>query len=488
MTHLQAQWHSDVHQRWGNERLVFWRFGFYPTYRRQEVLQTLEIICGRHGIRGRVVYEVFGQHDMLARFWLPGTVSQDDVDRDLKRTLAAFHLELCDMFVVDDILRHWFWDEGSVDAPLLDDEGVDTPPPVPHEDDLVSPPTVRVLRETIDLVELFNRGEIDRAALEANDTVRSYLGTGVLGIRRVRQGIKFGMIVSTSGELSSRFTAMEALGTQLERILVAAEPVMERSLYSGSGFGRFLILGKIAPAEFFSINSGLIEPIVDEASLAGVYRTRSVTYIGSNPMLLMFSEAMALPPSRDVDEVDIDDTLAGGENARVEFKGSVFTNINRWLHQGERVDDDAVVGTFAQAVVAMLNGNGGVVVSGVLESSIRDYGSRVSDAPRRGDLIILGTEFDWYDWKRQEWDEFENRLRQKLASMIEPNPLDFLTISQHDVEGRTLCAVLVAAGVPRWYYLRKGEVFEFAVRRGASSDVISGPLEESYKRMAPRGV
>src|SRR5438105_1073175 len=86
--------------------------------------------------------------------------------------------------------------------------------------------------------------------------------------------------------------------------------------------GRF---GKIDPADFFAISEDLIEPIVDEASLSGVYRTRSVTYVANSPDQTKFSEGLAIP--QDVDSegtVDIHDILAGGENARVEFKASAF--------------------------------------------------------------------------------------------------------------------------------------------------------------------
>jgi schlafen family protein len=404
------------------------------------------------------------------------------VDRDLKRTLAAFHLELIDMFVVDGVLRHWFWDEEIEGQPL---------PPQPADADLAVPASPRTLREVSNLIDRFNSGDADLEVVQANASAGKFLEQGILAMRPRRQGIKFAVVVSTSGDLSSRYTAMESLGDQLERTLKKADRVYERSLYSGSGFGRFLILGKIDPADFFAISEDLIEPIVDEASLSGVYRTRSVTYVANSPDQTKFSEGLAIPQHGD-DEgaVDIHDILAGGENARVEFKASAFMDVNRWLSTGERVGNDEMTGAFARAVVAMLNGNGGTVVSGVLEESIRDYADRLTDVPVRGDLILLGVEFDWTDWPRPEWDEFENRLRQKLAALVEPNPLDMIDISRHEVESRTLCAVDVHAGATRWFYLRRGKapnyVYDFVVRRGASSTVISGPQEESYKNLSPR--
>lgn len=279
--------HPNVHEQWAQERLVFWRLGFYPTYRRAEVQQALEVVCRRHEIRGRVIYEVFGQHDLLARFWIPRGTAATDVDRDIKRTLTAFHLEFCDMFEVDRIVTHWFWDEwhnGERAAPSPDDELLQL-----HH------PSHQVLRDLDDLVERFNGGLLTVDQLKTDARARDYLAKGLFGMREVEEGIKFAIIVSTSTELSTRYTAMEALGKQLAQTLTHAAPIRERSLYSGSGFGRFLILGKVRGEDFFGINSSLITPIVDEASLSGVYRTRSITYIASSPELMSFGESLSLP-------------------------------------------------------------------------------------------------------------------------------------------------------------------------------------------------
>jgi schlafen family protein len=476
----QIQWHSRVHREWARERLVFWRLGFYPTYRRADVMSTVDLVCARHGIRARIVYEVLGQHDLLARLWIPAATTPEQVDRDLKRTLAAFHLELCDMFSVDDVLLHWFWDEDIPGDPA---------PPKPQESDLAAVPPPRVMIEVSALIDRYNSGTADLEEVRANTWAESYFKAGLLAVRPRRQGIKFAVVVSTSGDLSSRFTAMESLGDQLGRILNKATRIYERSLYSGSGFGRFLLLGKLDPVDFFAINEDLISPIVDEASLSGVYRTRSVTYIANSPDQNTFSEGLAIPQDDlDEDTVDIEDVLAGGENARVEFKASAFVNVNRWLNTGERVEDEQVIMAFTRAVAAMLNGNGGTVVSGVLEGSTRDYSERVTGVPVRGELIILGVEFDLVNWSRPTWDEFENRLRQKLNALIEPTPLDMITIEQHSIDSRTVCTVAVQAGATRWFYFKKSGSYEFVVRRGASSVAISGPQEEAYKSVTNRGL
>ncbi len=493
------QWHPEAHKQWAHESLVFWRLGFYPTYRRDDVLEALDLICARHGISGRTIYEVFGIYDLLLRFWLPESAATETVDLDIKRTLASFHLELCDHFEVELIDRHWFWsDETSAPAPpdTAGDE-IEMHPRAATRDRLQAPeleprPNRYELSRINGLVERFNSGAISLEEVKADDLAADLLGRNVLGVRDSENGIKFTMVVSTSGATASRYTAMESLGSLLVEILERAEAVSERSLYSGTGFGRFMILGKVSTEDFYELNRGLIEPITIRASLAYVYRTRSETYIGSNPRFQRFSEGLSLPAGAmlQAEDVDIKALLRSGESTRVEYKGAIFSNIGRWLKTGERTDDGVSAKSFAKAVVAMLNGSGGVVISGVLERSIRAYDTepKLEAEPRFGDVIVLGLEYEWADWKRQGADEFKNRLRQRLETLIEPNPFDYVDIGiAEDIEGKTIVYASISENVPSWFYLEDGSEFKFAVRREASSVFLSGPEHDRYKRLRPRG-
>ncbi len=456
---------------------MFWRMGFYPTYRRDEVHQALDVVCRRHAIKGRVVYEVFGQHDLIARFWILRSVAAADVDRDIKRTLNAFHLEYCDMFEVDSIGMHWFWDEEP------------TPASPPSESVLASPPSAATLHEVDALAAELNSGRLSEDTFRQNAHATDFLNKGVIGIRETTDGIKFAIIVSTSTELSTRFTMMEALGNQLRRIMTGADLIRERSLYSGTGFGKFLILGKVEPNDFFSINNALIGPIVDEAYLAGVYRTRSITYVGNSATLMTFGESLSLPAvmADEDDDYEITEILSGGENARVEYKASGFVDLNRWLATGERVEENAFE-SLAHAVVALLNAEGGgVIVLGVVEQGIRDYRNQLADLPTTDGLMLLGIAFDWESWKRKEFDEYRHRLQQKLAEAIEPSPMDLVRYSRETVEGRELCVLTVSGLSPEWHYLKTGpKRFDFVVREDAQSVALSGPAEDRYKQLHPR--
>lgn len=487
MSKAQMQWHPRVHEMWGKERLVFWRLGFNPTYRRDDVLRALDVICARYGITAVTVYEVLGSYDLLWRVWLPATAILDEVDRDLKRTLPVFDLDLCDHFEVSSIERHWFWSEESDGHQMTEDEA--------KSPELEPEPSRGQLVRVNQLLTQFNNHEIDYDTATANKEIEEFRERRLLGLRRSEDGIKFAIVISTSSVTASRFSAMEALRERIIQTLQSATAIKERSLYSGEGFGKFMIFGKVPTKDFYEINRALIEPIAIEANLAHVYRTRSETFIGSNPNLQRFSETLSVSLGPDegeaASEVDIDWALEEGETARIEFKAGAFSNVARWLHKDDRSDDDGrSMMSFAKAVTAMLNGEGGIILSGVLESSSRNYAEepKLADEPRRGDLIVLGIEFDMHGWKRPAADEYMNKLRQKLNAMIEPDPIDYLTMHTFDVEGRTVCVVAVQKELPVWFYLRDGNEMRFVVRRDASSDFLSGPDVDRFKNLhGPRG-
>jgi hypothetical protein len=486
MPNAQMQWHPVVHELWAQEKLVFWRLGFNPTYRREEVLQSLDVICARYGITAITVYEVLGSYDLLWRVWLPKTAVLDEVDRDVKRTLPAFDLELCDHFEVDSIERHWFWAEVEEDVlpqqPKFQEAVLDPRP---------TPSKLIKINETLDR---FNKGEIDYDTVTADEEIADFIERRLLGVRRAEDGIKFAIVISTSSFTASRFSAMEALRGRIVKTLAEATAIRERSLYSGKGFGKFMIFGKVPTKDFYEINRTLIEPIAIEAGLAYVYRTRSETFIGSNPQLQRFSETLSVGlGTRDgeaAEEVDVLAALREGESERMEYKAGAFSNLNRWLHKDDRSDDGRVFKSFATAVVAMLNGEGGLVISGVVEASSRSYDSepKLMEFPRFADLIVLGLEFEWADWKRQVADEYMNTLRQKLQATIEPDPIDYLTMHPFEVEGRTVCVVSIQKDLPSWFYLRDDQELRFIVRRDASTEILNGPEVDRYKNLrGPRG-
>lgn len=487
MGRSQIQWHPAVHEQWAGERLVFWRLGFSPTYRRDEILQAFDLICERHGITSLTVYEVFGNYDLLLRLWLPKSVATERVDRDFKKTFAAFDLELCDSFEVDNIIRHWFWtDEVSEGGDRVKESELDSrfDPPV-----LDPKPDNRDLCRINDLVTQFNRGRIDKEAVFNDPLAQDFQDRNIIGLRSAEDGIKFTMVVSASGLTASKWEAMDSLGERLTTILDKAKPIRERSLYSGHGFGRFMVFGKIPTEGFYEINKCLIEPITNQAALARVYKTRSETYIGSNPRFQRFSELLSVVAEDEIDEeLNLEEMLKQGETARIEYKGSAFNNVVRWLKTGDQVDDGTAFKVFAKAIVAMLNGNGGVVISGVLEESSRDYSEqpKLADMPRVDGLIVIGLDFDTSTLKRDDPDEFVNKLRLKLKTVVEPNPLDYISIGTNELGGRKVCVVSTRESAPHWFYLKEGSDFRFIVRRDSSSEAISGPEEDAYKRLHSR--
>ena len=329
MTTGQIQWHPEVRYQLASERLVFWRLGFSPTYRREEVREALDRFCEDYGVLGRATYEVFGQHDLLAKFWLPSDLDPDELDKELKKRLDALHVRGCEMFDVKDIITHWFWDEdGDRDhaLPLLSDA------------DLDSKPSADALCEIGELIDQFNRGELNRGVIEANELVRTYIEKGLLGIREVHEGITFAIVVHASEEPGVHYRAIDTLGDQLALLLKNVQPVFERALYKEVGSRRFLIIGKVSAVNFFELDAKLIAPIVNQASLSTVHSTRTVTYIGSSPNPMSFSERLATSSmEEDEEDVNLAKTLAS-ENAEFDFAqnsglkiAAIFKKLRQWL-------------------------------------------------------------------------------------------------------------------------------------------------------------
>src|SRR4051812_4470577 len=175
MAKAQMQWHPVVHEQWAEERLVFWRLGFNPTYRREEVLEALDVISRRYGITAVTVYEVFGGYDLLWRVWVPKAAVLGEGDRDIKRTLPIFDLEMCDHFEVDSILRHWFWSERE--------DPSDFERPRSHEVELDPKPAANKLIRINEKLTEYNLGEVDFEAAMADEEIVEFKGRNLLELR-----------------------------------------------------------------------------------------------------------------------------------------------------------------------------------------------------------------------------------------------------------------------------------------------------------------
>src|SRR5687768_15863047 len=99
----QYLWHHKVHERWGGERLFFWRLAFSPTYDANRILDALREVLAEQNVTSYAVYETSGLYDVLLRVWMPAAVSIAAFESALERRLDTLHLRVRDHFYAGEI-------------------------------------------------------------------------------------------------------------------------------------------------------------------------------------------------------------------------------------------------------------------------------------------------------------------------------------------------------------------------------------------------
>lgn len=482
------QFHPALHREWGQtEHLVFWRLGFYPTYQRTAILQAISELCKRHRVESCVVYEVLGQHDLLLRCYLPWTreeaIPQKDaaegsrwellrqnmlaVDGDLRRTLSLHHLFVCESFLVTRIHRHWVFDGDAVPdlngkaPPLAARTGADAnrypdlrelnrlvraynPTLVPGVGEVGDPPIIA----EAEAFEGFSSVQVSLDSAE-NDGMSVISGAELIEAGWLRHaelglGTKFAMFVSTAPEISPQFVNLRDLTKALTRIVDEAASdtppgIVERSLYEGIGFARYLIMGKVPEGQFEPLTERLINPIVDNPTLTQAYGTHTFTYISTSRDLSELKEGLALPP----------------EPSRPSFR--VPRPIGALLGQhgdgrrgegGERVNAEenanAVTQLLTDLVALLNNARGGAI-------EFDDAGR-----PLRRTLVPITDETHPI---ATAW------LRNAVGARIDPDPFTIKTVrlmgEPTEADGTTVPdsadavrRIEVHPGAGRWYYLK----------------------------------
>jgi len=456
--HTHFQWNHRIHEDWGKERLYFWRLGFAPTYDREKIVAGLDRVMAAHGVRSYGCYQLAGAYDLLLRIWLPSSVRQEAFEETLGKELVSADFRTCDEFVVSHILLHWIW--GEVEQPRVPENGI-----LEH-------------RLPDDIIDRINSDDLTPKEFE------TFAGQNIIARFDPQPGIKF-FIVIPAPDVSFRKSARSELGKRLRDILLAADKVKERSLYGGTGFGQFMIAGRVDHADFFEMHEQVTEKInaMGEGRIFGV---RTYTHVTSKQGFLAFREALPCSEERPEGERPIEALLEDGESETLEFKGSAFLDLKRWLMTGQtdrsdKVTDEGVL----RAIVGLLNSKGGKVIVGVLEASKFSEPtaqSKLSQFPTHQDYICCGVDLDF---EKRDWDWFQNRLHELVNTRIVPSPTVSVTVQRQPYGDRTLCVISVRPSPRQWFYL-KGDS-SFYIRRGASTVPITGPDADSYKDEHPRG-
>jgi hypothetical protein len=443
---------------WGKERLYFYRLSFAPIYIPHEIQEKLLVIFEGHRVGSYVVYELYGSWDLLIRVWLPSDVSSEEFEQTLKDSLRSVHLNQLTDFAVKDIARHWVWGAGEYPGP---DEA-----------------TLATERPTDSEVAAVNSGNPEPDLLKR-------LGDLHIITEAVHTaGLKFAMIV-TSPTTELNVAQRDRFQKQLADIVDEAgeRHINDLSLYVGHGqnFGVALIMGRAELRHLDAIGSALAHRISSGLSPDAI-GARTITMIISGSELRNSNETLPLADEiLDDADITIEEALESYEHHRAEVKGSAFLDYKRHLvGDGDLVESSAVTDSLVKAVLGMLNADGGTIVLGALE---------LVKLPSATDLAgCLVGEQRWCvgieaEWGTEGWDGYARRLDRLLRSRISPDPgLWIASIEPEAVDGRTVAGVFIRKPDRCWYYpSEESNKGRFYVRRGASTDELSGPDADAYK-------
>ncbi len=456
-------WHPRIHQRWADEELAFWRFAFFPTYRKDRIIEKIDLAMREHSVGSCVLYETLGVFDLFLATWLPVS-SLERFEKSLELSLVSESLQFVESFVVSRTLRHWVWDDG---------EGG------------LREPSAATLEERLDagLIARANSGELSPEESRGLDAANV--------LARVdpppADGIPF-IIVVSSAIYSLTTDSRGKLARQLVE-LSERYPITARALFEGSGFGLHVLTGVVDAARFGIVAklSNDLNQLAEHSALTA----RPYTHICVDPVSIYYAETLRLDGQSDVRGGDL---LASSDAHRVAVEPSARLDWRTWLEGREsapsleeQLIDDGLITT----VVGMLNADGGQVVVGALRGEVpladglvRDQ-PRLADYPHEGDYICIGVN---HEYGARGWDGFELELRDQLATKIDPPPTSACSISRRPVGSVDMCVINVEPRRSTWYYRYLGptEPVRFYVRRDGRTVSYDGSAADAYKRSQPR--
>jgi len=443
---------------WGKERLYFYRLSFAPTYERGKIEAKLDKLFEAHRVGSHIIYELYGNWDLLMRVWLPSDVRSDDFEQALKDSLKSVHLTQLTEFAVKDICRHWVWGAGKYPRP--------------------SETTLATERPGDEEIAAVNSGEPEPALLKRLEELH------LVAEAIHTAGLKFAMVV-TSPTTELNVAQNEQFQYQLAEIVDEAvdKHINDLSLYVGHGqnFGVALIMGRAELRYLDAIGSALAHRISKGISPEAI-GARTVTMIIAGPEFGVFKEVLPLADQILVQaDVTIEEALEKREHHRAEVKGSAFLDYKRYLQgDGELIKSPRVTASLVKAVLGMLNADGGTIVVGALELVKLPEAVNLEGCEVGNGRWCIGVEAEWDE---DGWDSYERRLDELLRSRISPNPgLWIASIEPVIIEGRTVVGVFVRKPDRYWYYpSEEANKGRFYVRRGGSTEELPGSEADIYK-------
>jgi DNA-binding transcriptional regulator YiaG len=256
---------------------------------RRRIQETLS----SYRVKSAIAYELFGVHDLMLRVWLPEEAGLEDFQQAMTSSLRVEGLSMCDPFQVRNVVRHWlFKGDGATRIGLFSPTG-----------------QRRVSREEIAAVESGDEqllGQLDNAG-----TVSRFPASP----DPLEAGTKFSVVVTGDARMTTREQA--ELQSTLVNVLDQTERhgrIDQCSLYSGWGFGHFVVGGRVKPGHGVHVLTEDLLPGVYERKVRLAFNSRTYSHVHSHANMVLSYESLVdpipPPPQEDGDE-DEDPAFVG---------------------------------------------------------------------------------------------------------------------------------------------------------------------------------
>jgi hypothetical protein len=456
-------WHPRIHERWGDEELLFWRLAFFPAYRRDHIVSAIRSVMEEQEVSSYVVYETLGAFDLFLSTWLP-TESVDEFEAGLNLALEGEALQLLEPFAVTRLLRHWLWTDG--DGGLRE-------------------PSAEVLARRWDAGMI---ARANRNGLSPDEKIASEEANVIASVSETAEGIPF-IIAVSSAPYSLAVGARAHLARHLLDLLGKYE-IAGGALYEGSGFGIYVLTGAVKTEDFHLIPE--LSSAVNALAEVQTLTARPFTHI----CVEVVDYADSLRGAVGDERIDVRSLLDRSSSHDLEFEPSAALDWHRWLASDDEqpcLDEGVVDEGLIKTVVGMLNADGGRVVVGALAgdqplpSGLLRESQKLERFPRAGNFVCVGVDREYGEGG---WEGFQLRLRDWFASKIDPAPIGAYGIHRYPIDGVDMCVVDVEPRRSTWYYRNLGpaEPVRFYVREEARTISLAGSRADAYKELRPRSL
>lgn len=436
-------WNSDLHREHANEKLVFQFLRVDSDYMAQPFVAQLRQFFEEQFINSYAVWELFGEDDLLIRYWAPRN-AKDDLSEALEKLMGRSAVKArSGEFSVKTFACHQLWE---------------------NHDIFVTQAISEI--EPSDLTTCVN--DVRSKALRLR--MEGYRSKGWCVKHQNTKTLKFFMTISYNVILPAE--DVDARSRRIAQTVAEIDAIQGASLYAVNGQPTFLLSGRIKASDYEAVST-VLRPRLHERGIFDNEGT-TLTRVSSLSQPLLRQERLDFPkePPIDFDSESLMAALKRGERGNVEVKGSCFLDLRTYGRSRRKLEElshEEMFKNIVHAVSAFLHTEGGALVVGVLESN-RVHADRVRedfpDVVELGSQLVIGIEPDMTAMRRKDPDEYLKHVVDKLLGAFDRSPKAYLAMDTIDVEGAEVLLIDVRPS-PHIHVTRDGDgVF---MRMGTSS-------------------